>query len=152
MSEKESKEKAWLRHFLDVLILQIAGVFPDNAKVTGICIAPEGKIKLKEINIPSKKQIQKYILNLVQDINSGNSLEFLPIESVLELSKENLDEANYNKRYYNWIEEKLNSPKENIDISSKFGPVDFFEDFIPPENPYQIMNRRFGLFFKTILN
>jgi len=152
LSEKKSKEKAWLRHFLDVLILQIAGVFPDNAKVTGICIAPEGKIKLKEINIPSKNQIQKYMLNLVQDINSGNTLEFLPIESVLELSKENLDEANYNKRYYDWMEEKLSSPKENIDISSKFGPVDFFEDFISPENPYQIMNRRFGLFFKTILN
>jgi len=152
LSEKESKEKAWLRHFLDVLLLKIAGVLPSNAKVTGICIAPEGKIKLKEINIPSKKQTQEYILSLVQDINKGDTSEFLPIESVLELSKYNLDETNYNKRYYNWIEDKLNSPKENLDISSKFGPVDFIEDFILPDNPYQIMNKRFELFFKTILN
>ena len=85
-------------------------------------------------------------------MNTGNTSEFLPVESVLELSKENLDEANYNKRYYNWIEDNLNSPKEHLDISSKFGPVDFFEDFILPDNPYQIMNRRFELFFKTILN
>ena len=105
LNEKESKEKAWLRHFLDVLILKIAGVLPDKAKVTGICIAPEGKIKLKEIKIPSKKQIEDYILNLVQDINTVNTAEFLPVESVLELSKENLDELNYNKRYFNWIEE-----------------------------------------------
>ncbi len=81
-----------------------------------------------------------------------NAAEILPIESILALAKENLDEANYNNRYYSWIESKLSLNVENLDISSKFGPVNFLDDFSYPKNPYKIMKRRFDLFFKTILS
>ena len=85
-------------------------------------------------------------------MNNDKSFEFLPIESVLELSKEKMNEANYNKRFFEWMDEKLKSSRTHLDISSKFGPIDFLEDIPFPENPYQIMERRFNLFFETILS
>ncbi|MBG29421.1 MAG: hypothetical protein CMI31_05400 [Opitutae bacterium] len=152
LNEKENKEKTWLRHFLDILVLQLSGVFSKKTKVSALCISPDEKFKLRNINIPSREEVKKYILNLVHDMQHENATQILPIESILTLSKENLDESNFNIRYYNWIDSKLSLNKENLDISSKFGPVNFLEDFSCPKNPYKIMKRRFDLFFKTILS
>jgi len=150
LSEKEIKEKTWLRHFLDILILKLSGIIGTNAKISGLCISAKENFKLKKIQIPSTSQAHQYFVNLIQDMQYRNINELMPIESVLELSKENLDEAKYNIRYNSWVEEKLRLPKDNLDISSRFGPVNFLEDFSSPENPYKIMNRRFYLFYKTI--
>ena len=40
--ERQSKEKDWLRHFLDVVILREANIIPNGASVTGLCVAAEG--------------------------------------------------------------------------------------------------------------
>ena len=57
----------------------------------------------------------------------------------MELSKEKMNEANYNKRFSEWMDEKLNSSKKHLDLSSKFGPIDFLEDIPYPENPGLIL-------------
>ena len=75
----------------------------------------------------------------------------MPVESVLELAKENLTGADYNSRYTEWMDAKLNSSSENLGISSQYGPVKFLTDIAYPENPHQLMNRRFQLFFETVL-
>ena len=38
----------------------------------------------------------------------------MPVESVLELAKENLTGADYNSRYIEWMDAKLNSSSENL--------------------------------------
>ena len=151
LNEKPTKEKNWLRHFLDVLILRLSDFFPNNIKVHGLCIGPEENVKSREIKIPSKLQAEEYLANLVKDMNNIYATEFMPVESVFELSKENLNKENYNKRFFEWRDLKVNSSNKNLDIISKFGPVKFLEDVPDPENPYLIMNRRFKLFFETIL-
>jgi hypothetical protein len=74
----------------------------------------------------------------------------MPVESVLELEKENLTSADYNPRFSEWMDSKLNSSRENLGISSQYGPVKFLNDAIYPENPYQLKNSRFQLFFETV--
>ena len=149
-SERESKDKTWLRHFLDVLILRAANVLPENAKVTGLCIAPEGKLRSREIRLPARQQAQDYLFDLVHEMNAENAAVLMPVESVFELAKENLSSTNYNQRFVEWMDGKLNSPRENMGISSQYGTVKFLKDVPYPENPYQLMNRRFQLFFETI--
>jgi len=75
----------------------------------------------------------------------------MPIESVLELAKENLTTEEYNSRFTDWMDGKLNSSRENLGISSQYGPIKFLNDIPYPENPYQLMKLRFQLFFKTVL-
>ena len=150
LSERQSKDKSWLRHFLDVLILRAADLFPDQARVTGLCIAPEGKLRSRNIHLPSRQQAQDYLANLVQEMNTENAAVLMPVESVLELEKENLTAADYNPRFSEWMDSKLNSSRENLGISSQYGPVKFLNDAIYPENPYQLKNSRFQLFFETV--
>ena len=86
-------------HFLDVLILRAADLFPDQARVTGLCIAPEGKLRSRNIHLPSRQQAQDYLANLVQEMNTESAAVLMPVESVLELEKENLTAAAYNPRF-----------------------------------------------------
>ena len=74
----------------------------------------------------------------------------MPVESVLELSKENLSESDYNARFNEWMDRKLYHSSGNMGISSQYGPLKFIEDVSLPENPFQLMNSRFGLFFETV--
>ena len=74
----------------------------------------------------------------------------MPVESVMELSKENLSGPEYNARFNEWMDKKLHHSSGNMGISSQYGPVKFLEDVPFPENPYQLMNSRFGLFFDTV--
>ena len=149
LSERESKEKSWLRHFLDVLILRAADLLPENAKVSGLCIAAEGKLKSKTIRLPAQQQARDYLFNLLQEMNAENAAVLMPIESVLEIAKENLNSSTYNQRFTEWMDNKLNSSREIKGISSEYGPVKYIKDAAYPENPYQLMNRRFQLFFET---
>ncbi len=82
-------------------------------------------------------------------MNTENAAVLMPVESVLELEKENLTAADYNPRFSEWMDNKLNSSMKNKGISSQYGPVKYIKDVPYPENPYQLMNRRFGLFFET---
>ena len=148
--ERQSKEKDWLRHFLDVVILREANIIPDGASVTGLCVAAEGKVVSRKINLPTKEQSKEYLAAMVQEINNGNNAVLMPVESVLELSKENLSGSEYNARFNEWMDRKLHQSSGNMGISSQYGPVKFLEDVPFPENPYQLMNSRFGLFFKTV--
>jgi len=151
LNETPTKEKNWLRHFLDVLILKLADFLPKNIKVKGLCIGSDDIVKSREIKIPSKMQAEEYLANLFEEMNNLDVAQIMPIESVFELAKEKLNESNYNKRFIEWMNSKINTSKTNLDISSKYGPVKFLEDFPYPKNPYLIMNRRFKLFFETIL-
>ena len=148
--ERQSKEKDWLRHFLDVLILREANIIPDGASVTGLCIAAEGRGGSRKINLPSKEQSKEYLATVAQEINNENNAVLMPVESVLELSKENLSGSEYNARFNEWMDRKLHHSSGNMGISSQYGPVKFLEDVPFPENPYQLMNSRFGLFFDTV--
>ena len=150
-SERESKDKAWLRHFLDVLVLLAVDIIPEGTQVTGLCITGEGKRKSRKIHLPSRQQAQDYLANLLQEMNTEHAAVLMPVESVLELAKENLTGADYNSRYTEWMDAKLNSSSENLGISSQYGPVKFLTDIAYPENPHQLMNRRFQLFFETVL-
>ena len=87
---------------------------------------------------------------MLQEINNGNNTVLMPVESVLELSKENLSGSEYNARFNEWMDSKLQHSSGNMGISSQYGPVKFLEDVPYPENPYQLMNSRFGLFFDTV--
>ena len=87
---------------------------------------------------------------MVHEIINGNNAVLMPVESVLELSKENLSGSEYNARFNEWMDRKLYHSSGNMGISSQFGPVKFLEDILFPENPYQLMNSRFGLFFDTV--
>ena len=147
--ERQIKEKDWLRHFLDVVILREANLIPDGAIVTGVCVSADGKGRSRRINLPTKEQSKKYLANMVQEINNGENAILMPVESVLELSKENLKESEYNVRFNEWMERKLLFTSGNMGISSQYGPVKFFEDVPFPENPRKLMNSRFGLFFET---
>ena len=149
-SERETKDKTWLRHFLDVLILRTADLIPEKAKITGLCIAPEGKLRSRMIRLPTQQQAQDYLINLVQEMNAENAAVLMPVESVLELAKENLSGANYNQRFAEWMDDKLNSSRDILGISSQFGPVKFLKDVPYPENAYKLMKVRFQLFFETI--
>jgi hypothetical protein len=149
LSENESRDKSWLRHFLDVLILRSANLLPENAKVKGLCIGGEGKIKSKTINIPVQQCARTYLFDILQEMNAEDAAVLMPIESVLEIAKENLNATSYNRRFKQWMDNKLNSPMKNKGISSQYGPVKYIKDIPYPKNPYQLMNRRFGLFFET---
>ena len=83
-------------------------------------------------------------------MNAENAAVLMPVESVLEIAKENLNAAVYNLRFTEWMDNKLNSSRENKGISSQYGPVKYINDVAYPENPYQVMNRRFQLFFETL--
>ena len=135
---------------MDVLILREANIIPDGASVTGLCIAAEGRRGSRKINLPSKEQSKEYLAAMVQEINNGNNAVLMPVESVLELSKENLSGSEYNARFNEWMDRKLHHSSGNMGISSQYGPVKFLEDVPFPENPYQLMNSRFGLFFDTV--
>ena len=148
-SERESKDKSWLRHFLDVLILRAVDLLPENANVSGLCISAEAKLKFKTIRLPTQQQARDYLFNLLQEMNAENAAVLMPVESVLEIAKENLNAAAYNLRFTEWMDNKLNSSRENKGISSQYGPVKYIKDAAYPENPYQLMNRRFQLFFET---
>jgi len=148
--ERQSKEKDWLRHFLDVVILREVNIIPDRTSVTGWCISSEGKGVSRKINLPTKEQSKEYLSAMLQEINNGNNTVLMPVESVLELSKENLIGSEYNARFNEWMVSKLHRSSGNMGISSQYGPVKFLEDIPFPENPYQLMNRRFGLFFVTV--
>ena len=149
--ESQIKEKDWLRHFLDVVILREANIIPDGASVTGFCLDAEGKGITKKINLPTKKQSKEYLANMVQNINDRKNALLMPVESVLELYKENLSGSAYNARFNEWMGTKLQSSSRNRGISSQYGPVKYLEDITFPENPYQLMKSRFGLFFETVL-
>ena len=56
-----------------------------------------------------------------------------------------------NRKLTDWMDGKLNSSRENLGISSQYGPVKFLNDVAYPENPFQLMNSRFQLFFETVL-
>ena len=142
-------DKSWLRHFLDVLILRAADLLPENANVSGLCISAEGKLKLKKMRLPTQQQARDYLFNLLQEMNAENAAVLMPIESVLEIAKENLTAPAFNQRFTEWMENKLNSSRENKGISSQYGPVKYIKDATYPKNPYQLMNRRFRLFFET---
>ena len=148
--ERQSKEKDWLRHFLDVVILREVNIIPDRTSVTGWCISSEGKGVSRKINLPTKEQSKEYLSAMLQEINNGNNTVLMPVESVLELSKENLIGSEYNARFNEWMVSKLHRSSGNMGISSQYGPLKFLEDIPFPENPYQLMNRRFGLFFVTV--
>jgi len=150
-SERESKDKVWLRHFIDVLVLLVAEIIQEYTEVTGLCITGEGKLKSRIINLPSRQKAQDYLVNLLYAMNTENAAVLMPVESVLELTKENLTNEDYNSRFKDWMDSKLNSSKENLGISSQFGPVKFLNDVNYPENPFQLMNSRFNLFFETVL-
>ncbi len=74
----------------------------------------------------------------------------MPVESVLQLSKENLSGSDYNARFAEWMDSKLQSSRENLGISSEYGPVKYLKEVPYPDNPYLLMNSRFGLFFDTV--
>ena len=40
----------------------------------------------------------------MQEINNGGNAVLMPVESVLELSKENLSRSEYNVRFNEWME------------------------------------------------
>ena len=152
LSERESKDKSWLRHFLDIIILLAADLLPENSKVIGLCISAEVKLKFKTIHLPNQKQARDYLFNLLQEMNAKNAAVLMPVESVLEIAKENLNSVAYNQRFNEWMESKLNATGENKDISSQYGPVKYINDADFPENPYQLMDQRFRLFFKIFSN
>ena len=52
LCERENREKDWLRHFLDVVILREANIIPDGASITGLCLAAEGKVRSRKIKLP----------------------------------------------------------------------------------------------------
>ena len=149
--ERQSKEKDWLRHFLDVVILREANIILNGASLTGMCVAAEGKVVSRKINLPTKEQSKEYLAAMVQEINNGNNAVLMPVESVLELSKENLSGSEYNARFNEWMDRKIHYSSGSMGISSQYGPVKFLEDVPFPENPYQLMNSRFGLFFETVM-
>ena len=130
--------------------MRTADLIPEKAKITGLCIAPEGKLRSRMIRLPTQQQAQDYLFDLVHEMNAENAAVLMPVESVFELAKENLSSTNYNQRFVEWMDGKLNSPRENMGISSQYGTVKFLKDVPYPENPYQLMNRRFQLFFETI--
>jgi hypothetical protein len=134
-----------------VLVLLAVDIIPEGTQVTGLCITGEGKRKSRKIHLPSRHQAQDYLANLLQEMNTEHAAVLMPVESVLELAKENLTGADYNSRYTEWMDAKLNSSSENLGISSQYGPVKFLTDIAYPENPHQLMNRRFQLFFETVL-
>ena len=82
-------------------------------------------------------------------MNAEDAAVLMPIESVLEIAKENLNATSYNRRFKQWMDNKLNSAMKNKGISSQYGPVKYIKDIPYPKNPYQLMNRRFGLVFET---
>ena len=69
--ERQSKEKDWLRHYLDVVILREANIIPDGAIVTGLCLAAEGKGLSRKINLPTKEQSREYLAAMVQELIMG---------------------------------------------------------------------------------
>ena len=150
LCERQNKEKNWLRHFLDILILREANLIPDDANVTGFCVSAEGKVESRKINLPSKRQSKEYLTNMIQEISNEENALLMPVESVLELSKENLSGSEYNSRFNEWMENKIHHSSGNIGVSSQYGPVKYLEDIPLPENPYQLMKSRFRLFFETI--
>ena len=113
------------------------------------CYAAEGKLKSKTIQLPTQQQARDYLFNLLQEMNAENVAVLMPVESVLEIAKENLNSTNYNQRFTEWMDNKLNSSREIKGISSQYGPVKYIKDAAYPDNPYQLMNRRFQLFFET---
>ncbi len=148
--ERQSKDKNWLRHFLDVLILRAADLIPDNANISGLCIAAEGNVVTRKIYLPSQEQAEKYLIDLTNEMNYENNAVLMPVESVLQLSKENLSGSDYNARFAEWMDSKLQSSRENLGISSEYGPVKYLKEVPYPDNPYLLMNSRFGLFFDTV--
>ena len=86
---------------------------------------------------------------MVQEINNGENAILMPVESVLELSKENLKESEYNVRFNEWMERELLFTSGKMRISSQYGPVKFFDEVPFPENPRKLLNNRFRLFFET---
>ncbi len=148
--ERQSKEKDWLRHFLDIVVLREANIIPEGVSITVFCIAAEGKRAYRKINLPSKEQSKEYLSNMVQEINNGKNAVLMPVESMLELSKEKLSGSEYNAKFNEWIDTKLQHSSGKMGISSQFGPVKFFEDIPLPEDPYQLMRSRLGLFFETV--
>ncbi len=141
------KEKDWLRHFLDVVILREANIIKDEVSVTGLCISANGKGGARKINLPTKEQSKEYLANIVNDVNNGENAVLMPVESVLELTKEKLSESKYNSRFNEWMANKLQRSSGSLGISSQYGPVKFIEDAPFPKNPYKLMKSRFGLFF-----
>ena len=148
--ERQIKEKDWLRHFLNIVVLREANIIPEGVSLTGICISAEGKVTFRKINIPSKKQSKEYLSNMLQEINNGKNAVLIPVESMLELSKEKLSGSDYNERFNDWMAIKLQHSFGNMGISSQYGPVKFLEDVPLPQNPYQLMKSRLGLFFETV--
>ena len=145
--ESQIKEKDWLRHFLNVVILREANIINDEASVIGFCISADGKCGSRKINLPTKKQSKKYLSHMVNEVNNEKNAILMPVESVLELAKENLSESKYNKKFNEWMALKLQSSSGNMGISSQYGPVNFLEDVPFPKNPFKLMKSRFGLFF-----
>ncbi len=84
---------------------------------------------------------------MVNEVNNEKNAILMPVESVLELAKENLSESKYNKKFNEWMALKLQRSSGNMGISSQYGPVNFLEDVPFPKNPFKLMKSRFGLFF-----
>ena len=105
---------------------------------------------------PGRRVLRRYLGELKDQhdpeltvVNAENAAVLMPVESVLEIAKENLNSTNYNQRFTEWMDNKLNSSREIKGISSQYGPVKYIKDAAYPDNPYQLMNRRFQLFFET---
>ena len=124
-----------------MVILRAADLLPENAKVTGLCIAAEGKLKSKTIQLPAQQQARDYLYNLLQEMNAENAAVLMPVESVLEIAKENLNSTNYNQRFTEWMDNKLNSSREIKGISSQYGPVKYIKDAAYPDNPYHLYSK-----------
>ena len=148
LSEHECQEKSWIRHFLDVLVLRVADLLPENVKIKGLCISAEGKLKTRDIKLPSKEQAKKYLFDLLKEMHSENAALVMPVESVFEISKENLSATKYNSRFNEWIKNKLNSPKKHKGISTQYGPIKYINDDNFPENAYELVTKRFKLYFE----
>ena len=66
-----------------------------------------GSETLLESRSPTKKQSKEYLANMMQEINNGKNAVLMPVESMLELSKEKLSGSEYNARFNEWMDRKL---------------------------------------------
>ncbi|MGK5092058.1 exodeoxyribonuclease V subunit gamma [Deltaproteobacteria bacterium TL4] len=148
---KESKDKYWLRHFLNTVFLSAAHLLPPDIKIQGAVITsdPE-KLETKRIHTSGwdPERSLNYLKQLLTAMFEEDFDILFPVEGVFESYHPQVTASEFNHQFHETIKNWLLSSQAVF--SSQYGPIKYLEDYSPPSNPYQLTQQRFSPFFELM--
>jgi exodeoxyribonuclease V gamma subunit len=142
--------KDFLRPALSALALRAAGVLDrDSFEAVVIAVSAEDRrqISRKTLSLPAAEAIVTYLTDLTDDLLSGYSDYFLPIEAVDAVLSHQRSPRLKRRGSLHDIILRVRDDR-NQPVSSAYGPVRNARRFSPPESDDEvekIIERRFGL-------